>query len=268
MKKTYSLELSYEGSAFKGWHLQKDFPSVQTTMVETLTKLYNEKIFVWGAGRTDSGAHALRYTAHFRTRTNAIPFDKIKDVLNGMLPPTIRVLGVREESEKFHATFTCTARTYMYLIYCKEVLPPRYYTKMFHDFQDFDYEVLKKTLKLFVGEHDFKNFCTGYTPQERLKKTTIRRLDYFQVKKYGDVLVFFIKGEGFLRGMIRMLLGVSLSVARGKISEAEIKAAFEGTPLDATQWKPVGAEGLYFKRAHYDRILHAAAVRQAEKPEE
>lgn len=262
MKKTYSLEISYEGSAFKGWHMQTKFPSVQTLIIETLTKLYNENLFLWGAGRTDSGAHALRYTAHYRTRTNCIPFDKIQTVLNGALPPMVRVLKVREESDKFHATFTCTARTYMYLIYCGDILPPRYHTKMHHDSAPLDEALLKKVLKYFIGIHDFKNFCYGYTQSERAKKTTERRVDYFQVKRRGDVLVFFIKGEGFLRGMIRMLLGVSLSYARGKISGDEIIAAFDGTPLDVNKWKPVGAEGLYFKRAHYDRSLHAKALRR------
>lgn len=265
MKKTYSLELAYEGSAFKGWHMQTKFPSVQTTLISVLSELYGEKIFLWGAGRTDSGAHALRYTAHFRTRTDHIPQERLQSILNGALPPTIRILKVSEEDIRFHATFTCTARTYMYLVYTGKILPPLYYNKMYHDSVPLDISRLKRAMRLFVGIHDFAHFCYGYTQEERARKTTERHVDSFRVKQYGEVLVFFIKGEGFLRGMIRMILGVCLSAGRGIITEEDISKAFNGTPLDTSVWKPVSAEGLYFKRAHYDRQLHAAALRRSDK---
>lgn len=251
-KKTYSLLLSYEGSTFCGWHTQINAPTVQGALNEVLSTLYSKKIFAWGAGRTDSGAHALQYRAHYRTHNDCLPKDRIKSILNSKLPPEIRIYDVQEVSNKFHATFGCKARTYCYFIHIGEVLPPRFYKKVFHEWEPLNPKVLKDVLPLFKGTHDFTQFCYGYTAQEKLKKTMIRRVDYFYVKQVGDYLVFFIKGEGFLRGMIRTLIGTSLSVAKGVITIAEIKDSLAGKPLPLKKWRPVPADGLYFKRAHYE----------------
>ncbi|MGL4367693.1 MAG: tRNA pseudouridine(38-40) synthase TruA [Brevinemataceae bacterium] len=251
MKITYKLTLAYEGSAFKGWHTQVDVPTVQGTLNKILSELYNENIFTWGAGRTDSGAHALSYTAHFRTRNPNIPLHNLQHILNSKLPAEIRIYNVSEESEKFHATFQCKARTYCYIVFLGKVLPPRFHNKVYHEFQYIDFSILQQTLKKFKGTHDFTNFCYGYSPSERKNKTMTRRIDYFHVKKRGEYLFFFIKGEGFLRGMIRTLIGSSLSRASGILSETDIDHALTSTPLPQGKWKPVPAEGLYFKRAHF-----------------
>ncbi|MGL4563454.1 MAG: tRNA pseudouridine(38-40) synthase TruA [Brevinema sp.] len=252
-KVTYKLTLAYEGSAFKGWHTQTEFSSVQTTLNNVLSALYKRKIFCWGAGRTDSGAHALNYTAHFRTHDDLIPRDKIVQVLNGKLPPTIRIYQAELVDNNFHATFSCTGRMYCYFIWTGEVLPPRFYQKAYHEMMPLDLELLKKTVKKFWGTRDFAQFCYGYSATERAKKTTIRRLDYVRVKIYDDHMIFFIKGEGFLRGMIRTLIGTSLSVAKGIMTLEDIDRSLDGAPLPNHLWKPVPADGLYFKRAFYQQ---------------
>lgn len=251
MKQTYSLVLAYEGSVFKGWHTQIDVPTVQGTLNKVLSELYQQKIFTWGAGRTDSGVHALLYTAHFRTHNDCIPEDRLAFVLNSKLPPEIRVYNVCGKDNQFHATFSCKARSYCYVIYTGDILPPHFYKKVYHEKEKLDISLLKKCLPLFVGIYDFTQYCYGYSVLERQSKTMVRRLDSFRVKQFGDFLVFFIKGEGFLRGMIRTLIGTSLSVAKGSFTIEDLNNSLEGTPLPQGLWKPVPAEGLYFKRAHY-----------------
>ncbi|MGL4394551.1 MAG: tRNA pseudouridine(38-40) synthase TruA [Brevinema sp.] len=250
-KVTYRLQLSYEGSAFKGWQVQTEFASVQTTINEVLSTVYKRKIFCWGSGRTDSGAHALNYTAHYRTHDDIIPRDKIVQVLNGKLPPTIRVYSATLVDNNFHATFTCKARTYCYFVWTGDILPPRFHTKAYHEPIKMDMDLLKEAVKKFSGTQDFAQFCYGYSKAERATKTTVRRLDYFRVKIYKDHAIFFIQGEGFLRGMIRTLIGTSLSVAKGIMTLEDIDRSLAGEPLPHNLWKPVPAEGLYFKRAHY-----------------
>ncbi|MGL4388569.1 MAG: tRNA pseudouridine(38-40) synthase TruA [Brevinema sp.] len=250
-KVTYRLTLSYEGSEFKGWHTQKEFASVQTTLNEVLSSLYKRKIFCWGSGRTDSGAHALSYTAHFRTHDDMIPRDKLSQVLNSKLPPSIRVYDAYLTDNNFHATFTCKARSYCYFMWTGDILPPRFYKKAHHEPMPFDQELLKKAVKKFSGTRDFAQFCYGYSPAERAKKTTVRRLDYFRIKIMPNYMIFFIQGEGFLRGMIRTLIGTSISVAKGIMVLEDIDRSLAGKPLPNKLWKPVPAEGLYFKRAHY-----------------
>lgn len=250
-KVTYKLTLSYEGSAFKGWHTQKEFASVQGTLNEVLSVLYGKNVFSWGAGRTDSGAHALRYIAHYRIHNNILPYEKITSILNSKLPPTIRVYNCELVDNQFHATFSCTARTYCYFMWIGDILPPRFYQKAYHEVGTLDINLLKEALKRFPGTRDFAQFCYGYSPSERSKKSTVRRLDYFHVKVYKDYLIFFIKGEGFLRGMIRTLIGTSLSVAKGIMTLDDIDRSLNGSPLPNNLWKPVPADGLYFKRAHY-----------------
>lgn len=250
-KKTYALTISYDGASFKGWHTQIDVPTVQGTLNNVLTELYKQKIFTWGAGRTDSGAHALNYIAHYRVHNDLLPQEKIKQILNSKLPPEIRVYDVNEKDNQFHATFSCIARSYCYFVYIGKVLPPRFHNHVYHERDALDLSLISEILPLFVGTHDFEQFCYGYSAQERQKKTTIRRVDSFRMKQFGDYLVFFIKGEGFLRGMIRTLTGTTLSVAKGLLTKDDIVNSLAGQPLPRGLWKPVPAEGLYFKRAHY-----------------
>ncbi|MGL5955592.1 MAG: tRNA pseudouridine(38-40) synthase TruA [Brevinema sp.] len=250
-KTTYMLTLSYEGSAFKGWHTQIDVPTVQGTLNAVLSELYKQKVVVWGAGRTDSGAHALQYTAHYRVHHDLLPLNKILPILNSKIPSEIRIYNVCETDNKFHATFSCLARSYCYVIYLGDILPPRFYKRVYHHYKNIDIKSIKHILSLFTGTHDFARFCYGYSAQEREKKTTVRRIDHIRVKQLGHYVVFFIKGEGFLRGMIRTLIGTALSVSDGNLSIDDIQDALTGKELPKGLWKPVPAEGLYFKRAHY-----------------
>ncbi|MGL4677327.1 MAG: tRNA pseudouridine(38-40) synthase TruA [Brevinema sp.] len=250
-KKTYVLQLSYEGSAFKGWHMQLNVPTVQGTLNTVLSELYKKKIIVWGAGRTDSGAHALRYTAHYRVHNDTIPPDKIFKILNSKLPPEIRVYKVWETNNQFHATFSCLARTYCYVMYLGDIMPPYLHKNVYHQRNPIDITLMRKVASLFIGTHDFSQFCYGYTAQERAKKTTVRRVDYMRVKQFKNYVVFCVKGEGFLRGMIRTLIGTTLSVSEGCLSLDDIRCSLAGKELPRGHWKPVPAEGLYFKRAYY-----------------
>ncbi len=245
------LDISYDGSLFFGWQRQNNQPSVQETVEQALSALFGEGVRVWGCGRTDAGAHAFCYTLHFHCQKLPFPVEILPRLLNAKLPENVRALQAMGVGEDFHARFSAFAREYVYVVWRGAVLYPFFRSYVHWVREPLDYETIKKVCTLIEGEHDFRFFCYGYG-KEASKINFTRRVFYFRAVEKGQWLLFFIKGNGFLRGMIRTLVGVTLQAARGTLTPSEIACALSGerdipTPLK----KAVPASGLYFKRAYY-----------------
>jgi tRNA pseudouridine38-40 synthase len=251
-KKNVKLTLSFDGKPYCGWQKQKKQASIQGILEEILSKLMKETIKISGAGRTDSGVHAIRYTANFLTNNFSMSISKLPVILNFSLPEEIRIISAEETDVDFHSRFSALAREYIYIIYqtghpLPFFLPYTYYRK-----KPIDIKKIKKACSLFVGKHNFKNFCIGYGEEGN----TERQIFYFRAREikssYGSQTVFFIKGNGFLRGMIRNIIAACLNYADGKTSLSEIKKALKNkTKLPQAKRGQVPAQGLYFKRAYY-----------------
>lgn len=253
-KRNICLDISYDGRNYNGWQKQKKHSSVQETIESVLIKIFNEKINLVGAGRTDSKAHSIKYTANFKTSNFSIPVNKIKKILNDRLPPDIRILGVKEVDLDFHSRFSAKAREYVYIIYNGKEMLPHFKDYVYHINEQIDIKKLREILKIFCGPHNFKNFCTGYSQNE--DKNFERIIYYFRVKNLKilgeNFIIFFIKGNGFLQGMIRTLVSVALNYEKGLIEkELIIKALNNETTLENKYKVLVPASGLYFKRAYY-----------------
>jgi len=252
------LDLSYDGSKYYGWQKQKKFPTIQETLEKSLGSILNEKIGVIGIGRTDAGAHALCYTANFKTTRLSFPFVKLKDILNTRLPQDTRVLKAEQVSPEFHSRFDACAREYVYIaltpsFFKKDTLVNKmkpFFYRYFHVLEEEpDMERLKTIVKIFRGEHSFKHFSIGYGRDMNF----IRRIHYFRVKNLGGKIVFFIKGNGFLNGMIRSIVSTSLNFAYGKLNEEIIsKALHNEEPIPSKYRVLVPASGLYFKRGFFN----------------
>lgn len=249
------LGLSFNGSRYRGWQKQKNAPSVQSALEKALSKTFRENIRTTGIGRTDAGAHAFLYTANFQTRDRSIPCGKIPRILNAGLPDDIRVLSASEESGTFHSRYSALAREYVYLAVNgpkgRSPLPLAMELAYFPD-KPADVSRLKKACRLFRGRHDFRNFCYGYGSDMDFR----REVFYLRVKEVTllgtPLLVFFIKGNGFLKGMIRSILSACFRYANGDISAEMIRKALKcEKALDAKHRAPVPASGLYFKRGFY-----------------
>ncbi|URA09967.1 tRNA pseudouridine(38-40) synthase TruA [Thermospira aquatica] len=245
------LDISYDGSLFSGWQRQKKQPSVQETVEQALGKILGENVRVWGCGRTDAGAHAFCYTLHFHCDNMQFPVEVLPRLLDSKLPESVKVLRAMEVEEDFHARFSAFAREYVYIVWRGSFLYPFLCSYVYWDRDPLDYEMVKKVCKLIEGEHDFRFLCYGYG-KEASKINFTRKIFYFRAVEKGQWLFFFIKGNGFLRGMIRTLVGITLQAAKGQLSLSEIEKAL-GAERDLSSFlkKAVPASGLYFKRAYY-----------------
>ncbi len=253
-KRNICLDISYDGRNYNGWQKQKKHSSIQETIESVLFKIFDEKISLIGAGRTDSKAHAIKYTANFKTSNFSIPVNKLKKVLNDRLPSDIRILNVKEVDIDFHSRFSAKAREYIYIIYNGKEMLPHFKDYVYHIDDEININRLREILKIFCGIYNFKNFCTGYSQNE--DKNFERIIYYFRVKKVKifnqNFIIFFIKGNGFLQGMIRTLISVALNYEKGLIEkELIIKSLKKETTLENKYKVLVPASGLYFKRAYY-----------------
>ncbi len=243
------LHISYDGSRFHGWQKQATEPSIQGEMEKCLETVFKHKVSCQGAGRTDAGAHALDYSAHFRTSNHSLPLEKMPLALNRYLPPSIRVLRAREASPDFHSRFSATAREYIYHIQAPGTVSPFWSPFTYYYPFDLDIQRLREILPVFTGEHDFHSFCYGYGSEE---KNTIRQIYYLRLSVIRGHFVFTIKGNGFLQGMIRSVISVCLNYMQGRLSREEIQSALDrGEAIEPRFRVPVPAQGLFFKRAYY-----------------
>ncbi len=254
LNRNIRIELAYDGAAYSGWQIQPRHATVQGELNSALSKLFKERIRSNGAGRTDAGAHALCYTANFRTSNRSLPAENLPRALNGVLPPDIRVLAAREVPGDFHAQFSAKAREYVYLVAEAASPLPHFRNYIHFPRETFDAGKLAECAKLFADKKDFAQFSYGYDPDEAVEP--VRTVRWFRVatwRRFGmRGAAFTIRANGFLRGMIRTLVSVCLNYSVGKVTREEIEASFGGEPAIPSYRKAAApACGLYFKRALY-----------------
>lgn len=241
----YQVTLSYDGSNYKGWQVQPGKKSLQATIETAFSTLYKTKIEVVASGRTDTGVHALGQVFHYDV-FQEIPEKRIVKGINSLLPKDIRILKLEKVDSEFHARYLAQSKIYEYRVNlgCYDLFQ-RNYCLQFN--QRVDVSLIKAVLKVFVGTHDFTSFNTTTLKENH---NQVRTIEKFSVKEVDDLLIFTIQGSGFLRYMIRMLIGTTLEVGRGKLSIDEVKIMLEKQEKGVCRYK-AGAEGLYLKRVIY-----------------
>jgi len=150
--------LSYDGSEFLGWQVQPDAPTVQGSLATAIGRLTGEKVLPQGSGRTDAGVHAQAQVASFNTQST-IPAENLVKALNDILPPSIRILQVKEVPAEFHARKSVRAKTYQYRIYRAPICPPFLARYVWHFPYPLDEKAMSCAAKYVVGEHDFTSFA-------------------------------------------------------------------------------------------------------------
>ncbi len=251
------LIIAFDGAAYAGWQRQPDARTIQGTLEEKLAIMTGEAITVWGAGRTDAGVHALAMTANFLTKA-AIPCAGFLRGFNSLLSADIRVLAVTEVGDDFHACHSALGKTYSYyLIHGREALPSeRLYNSAFRDHLALD--TMQACLQSIIGEHDFSSFeAVGSRDLSWTGgKGAVRRIYGAEIEEDqhcpGRVL-FTITGDGFLRHMVRNIVGTLVKVGQGKWTVADFQ-----TVLAARDRKVAGPTapscGLFLQQVHYDTI--------------
>lgn len=213
----YALLLSYDGTNYGGWQIQKNAVTVQQKLTDALEDALCQKVCVIASGRTDSGVHAKAQVCHFDASTT-IPAEKIADALNARLPDDISVLRTVAAPEGFDAQSSAKRKTYCYRFYLsprRRPLKDRYSVQIKYDV---NLSKLNEAAAIFTGEHDFKAYCAAGSQV----KTTVRTVYGIEVKTTDSEVEVFVTGNGFLYNMVRTLVGTMIYYAAGRIEREDI----------------------------------------------
>ena len=212
------LTLEYEGTNFFGSQKQKRHQTVQSRLESALRKLFQKKIKLTFAGRTDSGAHAEAQVVNFHT-SSELPLFKIQLGLNHYLPKDIAVTDIEEAPLSFHAQFDAKRKVYEYRVFNSNVRPVLGRRRAFFYCKRLNVPKMKKAARFFVGRHDFRAFESS----GGRRKSAVRTISRFEVKKVGKYISFTIESNGFLYKMVRSMVGTLLSVGSGEIKFPDLR---------------------------------------------
>ncbi len=265
--RTWKLTVSYDGTDYHGWQVQPDKLTIQGELQAALGRITGEAPLPQGSGRTDAGVHALAQVASFALHA-PIPAENLHRALNRTLPASIRVLQARVVAGDFHARHSATAKTYEYRIFRGEICPPFLARYVYACNWPLDVPSMCEAASHFLGEHDFLSFAASDPdlsdrnavptapddqPLEDPRSTirTIFRSEWqSQASEAGELLVYRVRGNGFLHHMVRNLVGTMLDAGRGHVKAGDIPAI-----LDARQRSAAGptapARGLFLHSVEY-----------------
>lgn len=253
-RRNIRLLLAYDGTRFAGWQRQEKVPTIQGMLENAISVMTGNPTSLHGAGRTDAGVHALGMTANFLTLTN-IPCAGFLKGLNSMLPADIRILGAEDVDPNFHARRSARGKTYIYNICTAPIQLPtdRLYSAHVPG-DDFNIGVVGACLEHIKGMHDFSSFeATGSrNPNPDSGRGAVREILEAKVvdRDMAGEVEITITGNGFLRHMVRNIVGTLIWVGKGKISVADfagILAAKDRSCAGPT----APARGLFLKEVHY-----------------
>ena len=220
---TIKMTLAYVGTRYAGWQVQPARPTIQGVLEDRLSRMLREAVRVAGAGRTDAGVHALGQVASFTT-TRIVPLDGLRRGLNARLPEDVRVLRAEPAAEGFHARSSARGKEYRYRIGRAEVTSPFDAPFVWAVRGALDVGAMQRAARVLVGRHDFTSFCRADCEIED-RSRTLRRSE---IREEGDQVVYLVEGEGFLRHMVRTIVGTLVEVGRGRRAPeamAEVLAA-------------------------------------------
>ena len=218
------LVVEYDGSQLHGWQRQDNAPTVQQHLEEALGKLLTHETQVVGASRTDAGVHARGQVASFRSERD-IPVHGVRRGLNSMLPDTIAIRDASEVTEDFHPRFSATGKHYRYTILTRNERSPRFRDRAWHHPDPLNVAAMQEGARALIGEHDFAAFRAAGCSA----KTTVRRVDAIALTRLAPHLLDIdIRGNAFLRQMVRIIVGTLVEVGTGKRSPAQVAEILAG----------------------------------------
>ncbi len=223
---TIKLILSYDGTNYHGWQLQKGHTTVQEVLEEAIEKIVHEKIRVTAAGRTDAGVHASGQVVHFISETK-IPERILKRAINSKLPDDIQIIKLQKALKDFHARFSAKSKIYQYHIWLGETLPVFQRHFVLHHPGKFDVLSVAKAVRVLKGRHDFSSFAVNPNLNRKPLRDKVRLMKDAQLKKKGHLITIQLEAEGFLYKMVRSIVGTLLDVGEGKLSANEFKEIFQ-----------------------------------------
>jgi len=239
------IVVAYDGGGFHGWQIQPQLPTIQGELQRVLEQIEGRPVAVAGSGRTDAGVHALAQVASFRLE-NPIPETNLRKAMNRLLPPAIRVLQVEQAPGEFHARFSAKSKLYEYRIWRPEICPPMLYRYVHHHPYPLEMAAMTAAAPLFEGTRDFQALAAADDDLAPGPRTIFSsRLD-----NGTDLLCYRVRGTGFLRHMVRNMVGTLLEVGKSNLRPDEIPALLEAG--DRSRLGPtVAAKGLFLVQVGY-----------------
>jgi len=242
----YKIKIEYDGTPFVGWQFQKNGPSIQEVLQNAIFNFSKEKVVITGAGRTDSGVHALEQVAHFDLKKKINKKSFLPGVYQHIGINPVTVLKINKTSKKFHARFDAKKRTYQYTIINRQSPLTLQKNKAWHIRKKLNIKVMKKGAKLLLGTHDFSTFrassCGAKSPIKTLKKISI--------KKNNERIIIKFTSKSFLQQQVRSMVGCIKYLAEGKWKFDEFKSAFKSRERSNCA-PPAPPCGLYLQKIFY-----------------
>jgi tRNA pseudouridine38-40 synthase len=242
------MTVSYDGTNYHGWQVQPGLSTIQGTLEAALAEIEGAQVKVAGSGRTDAGVHALAQVAAF-TLANPIPVENLRKAVNRLLPQDIRVIQAAEAPLDFHPRFLATAKTYEYRIWRPEICPPFERLYVYHYPYPLDEAAIIELAPAIAGEHDFSAFAASDEKYEQ-GMSTVRTIYSSTAERRGDVLLYRVRGSGFLKHMVRNIVGVLLEGGKGNLTRADLQARLRpGCGIPSGPSAP--ARGLFLMSVEY-----------------
>jgi len=255
--KNIALRLSYDGSRYHGWQVQKMDVTVAETLEAALTKLCGHAVKTVGCGRTDAGVHALRYCANFHTPFT-IPLDRLPLAVNALLPADIAVQAAVAAPEDFNAIGSCIKKEYIYKIHNSNIRDPFLEKRACFYPQRLDLGRMQEAAAAFEGRHDFRAVRSVGTET----KTTVRTVHWCRAEKQGDLITVSICADGFLYNMCRAMVGTMIYASYGKLEPGDIPGLLEKGDRRLTG-PTMPPQGLYLNRLWYEGEVGAMMLDEA-----
>ena len=240
-----ALRLSYDGSRYHGWQVQKNDITVAETLEDAIEKVTGVRAHVTGCGRTDAGVHALRYCANFHSELT-VPMDRLPLAINSRLPMDIAVSDACVVADDFNAIGSCIKKEYIYKIYNSRLRDPFLENRVCFYPQKLDMERMTRAAAAFEGTHDFRAVRSEGTET----KTTVRTVYWCRVQREGEMITVSVCANGFLYNMCRAIVGTLVYASYGKLEPEEIPALLERGDRRLTG-PTMPPQGLYLNRLWY-----------------
>lgn len=217
------MTIQYDGTRYKGWQKQNikgtSVVTIQDKLEKLLSKMTGEEIQVVGCGRTDSGVHAKNYTANFKTNSD-LTIKEMLEYVEKYLPEDIVIKSMKDVNERFHSRLNVLSKTYVYTIdnnMYPDVFMRKYAT---HIGEKLNTENMIEVSKLFLGTHDFQSFTNL---KAKNGKSTIRKINYINIKEENNIITLEFNANGFLLNMVRILTGTLIEVGKGNLTFSTVE---------------------------------------------
>ncbi len=244
--RNFKLIIQYDGTKYNGWQKQGNTRNTLQGIFENIiSKIFDTDIEIYGSGRTDAGTHAKGQVANFKCETN-MTVEEISSIINKYLPKDIAVIDCQEVDMRFHSRLNAKSKEYLYIIDNGEVHDPFMKNYAFRVEEKLDIELMKRAAYCFIGEHDFRAFCSN----KRYKKSTVRTIYSIDIIENEGKINIVFNGNGFLYNMVRIIVGTLIEVATYKKNIEDINNIFnEEKRINAGFTAP--SHGLYLMEVFY-----------------